>query len=255
MAVAKSTSDSESSGNEERERLREAVWDVAPQQVAACLESSDGNISKSKLPSAVSSIRRKVSDHEQNQNELQTTPEFRAHVAKKLRSILDSSITISEPMLGCVQTCTKALEADDDSFRLFSSSIPGADEKAEPSPLQKKQPQHSSSSETDEDQEWQRCQEAAVSAADILKRSGLQASFLELSNDRTGQTTESHQKKKKKKRKKKTKVKQESDNEKVIIEKPHKRVSVWTEEPSYLNGAHERETHVTTEDSGLSKEE
>nr|XP_056715011.1 protein CUSTOS [Euleptes europaea] len=244
MAAGTGASNSGSSGEEEWERFREAIWD---------LKASDGNFSKSKLPSAVSSIRHKVSDRGQDQNELQTTPEFRAHVAKKLGSILDSSITISEHVLGCVQTCTKASETDDDSFRLFSSSIPGASEKPEPSPLQRRQLQHSGSSESDDDQEWQRCQEAAVSAADILKRSGLQAPFPELSNNHSRQTTESHQKKKR--RKKKTKVKEESDSKQGVIEKPHNnKVSVWTEEPSCLTGAHEREQHVSTEDNGLSKE-
>jgi hypothetical protein len=33
--------------------------------------------------------RLKVDEHDQDGNELQTTPEFRAHVAKKLRALLD----------------------------------------------------------------------------------------------------------------------------------------------------------------------
>lgn len=33
--------------------------------------------------------RHRVDDHEQDGNELQTTPEFRAHVAKKLGALLD----------------------------------------------------------------------------------------------------------------------------------------------------------------------
>lgn len=33
--------------------------------------------------------RQKVDEHEQDGNELQTTPEFRAHVAKKLGALLD----------------------------------------------------------------------------------------------------------------------------------------------------------------------
>ncbi|XP_077165543.1 protein CUSTOS [Paroedura picta] len=253
MAAAVGSSDSESTDDEARERLREAVWHSGPQRAAASREPSDGNISKSKLPSAVSSIRHKVSDCGPDQNELQTTPEFRAHVAKKLGSILDSSITILEHVSGHVKTCTKALETDDDGFRFFSSSIPGAIEKPEPSALKRRQLQHSSSSETDEDQE-QRCQEVAVSAADILKHSGLQAPLLELSNGHRYGTTESCQKKKKKRRKK-AKVKGESDSEQAIIEKPCKnKVNVWTEKPLYHSGVHKREEHVTTEDSGFSKE-
>ncbi|KAL8180615.1 UNVERIFIED_CONTAM: hypothetical protein K2H54_029711 [Gekko kuhli] len=257
MAAATGSSDSESNGDEEWERFREAVWDAGPLPAAASLKSSDGDFSKSKLPSAVSSIRHKLSNHEQDQNELQTTPEFRAHVAKKLESVLDSSITILEDVLVHVKPSTKASELpekpDDDGFRFFSSSIPGASEKPEPSPLQSRQLQHSSSSETDEDQEWQRCQEAAVSAVDILKQSGLQAPLLELSNGHRCETTESSQKKKR--RRKKANVKEESDSEQGIIEKPHKnKASVWTKKPSCLSGVHKREDHVATEDSGFSKE-
>lgn len=42
MAAATGSSDSESTGDEEWERLREAVWDAGPQRAAASLESSDG---------------------------------------------------------------------------------------------------------------------------------------------------------------------------------------------------------------------
>ncbi|XP_015285065.1 PREDICTED: uncharacterized protein C12orf43 homolog [Gekko japonicus] len=240
MAAATGSSDSESTGDEEWERFREAVWDEGPLVAAASLKSSDGDFSESKMPSVVSSIRHKVSNRGQDQNELQTTPEFRAHVAKKLGSILDSSITILEEVLVHVKTSTKASETDDD----------GASEKPEPSPLQSRQLQHSSSSETDEDQEWQRCQEAVVSAADILKQSGLQAPLLELSNGHKCETTESCQKKKKKRRKK-AKVKEESDSEQGIIEKPRKnKVSVRTEKPSCLSGDKaEQATLVFTEDS------
>lgn len=110
-----------------------------------------------------------------------------------------------------------------------------------------------SSSETDEDQEWQRCQEAAVSAADILKQSGLQAPLPELSNGHRCETTESCQRKK---RRKKPKVKEESDSdEQGILEKPQKnKVSVWTEKPSCLSGVHKSGECVATEDSGFSKE-
>ncbi|XP_054852298.1 protein CUSTOS [Eublepharis macularius] len=253
MAAATGASDSESGGEEERERLREAVWDVAPQRAAADLESSDGNFLKSKLPSTVSSIRYKASDRGSDQNELQTTPEFRAHVAKKLGSILDSYITISEHVSGCAQTCRKASETDDDSFRLFSSSVPGDSEKPEPSPSRRRQLQHSSSSETDEDQEWQRCQEAAVSAADILKQSSLQATLQVPSNGQRCQTAESSQKKKK--RKKKTKVKEECDSERDIIERDHKnKVGVLAEMSPCLSGACEREEHVSVKDNGFSRE-
>lgn len=110
-----------------------------------------------------------------------------------------------------------------------------------------------SSSETDEDQEWQRCQEAAVSAADILKQSALQEPLLELSNGRRCETTESCQKKKR--RRKKAKVKEENNSEQGITEKPRKnKVSACTERPSCLSEVHKRDEHGATEDSGFSKE-
>uniref|UniRef100_A0A2K6GHS8 Protein CUSTOS n=1 Tax=Propithecus coquereli TaxID=379532 RepID=A0A2K6GHS8_PROCO len=114
----------------------------------------------------------KVDEHEQDGNELQTTPEFRAHVAKKLGALLDSVITISEVVKEPRKAEVQKVTSEDDGFRLFFTSVPGGPEKeASPKPRQKRQP--SSSSGEDSDEEWRRCREAAVSASDILQESAL----------------------------------------------------------------------------------
>ncbi|KFO57884.1 Uncharacterized protein C12orf43, partial [Corvus brachyrhynchos] len=107
---------------------------------------------------------------EDGDNELQTTPEFRAHVAKKLGTMLDSFITVLKDSSGPSQTSVAQSDSEDDGFPLFSSSVPGDCGKPEPCPAARRR-RPVSSSDTDNDQEWQRYQEAAVSAADILKQS------------------------------------------------------------------------------------
>ncbi|NXO26293.1 CSTOS protein, partial [Cisticola juncidis] len=116
---------------------------------------------------------REAIGREEGDNELQTTPEFRAHVAKKLGAMLDSFITVLKDSSGPSQTLVAQPDSEDDGFRLFSSSVPGDCGKPEPCPAARRRPV--SSSDTDSDQEWQRCQEAAVSAADILKQSAFPA--------------------------------------------------------------------------------
>ncbi|KFQ18623.1 Uncharacterized protein C12orf43, partial [Merops nubicus] len=114
--------------------------------------------------------RHEVNGHNEDGNELQTTPEFRAHVAKKLGAMLDSFITILKDSSGPSQTCVQQSDSADDGFRLFSSSVPGDCGNSELCPaVRRRRP--SSSSDTDSDQAWQRYQEAAVSATDILKQS------------------------------------------------------------------------------------
>ncbi|XP_047416599.1 protein CUSTOS isoform X2 [Sciurus carolinensis] len=124
-----------------------------------------------KLPASQLSLRHKVDEHEQDGNELQTTPEFRAHIAKKLGALLDSSITISEVVKEPRTAKEHKVASEDDGFRLFFTSIPGGpEEEASPRPHRKRQP---SSSSEDSDEEWQRCQEAAVSASDVLQESAI----------------------------------------------------------------------------------
>lgn len=123
-----------------------------------------------KLPANQPSLRHKVDEHEQDGNELQTTPEFRAHVAKKLGALLDSSITISEIVKEPRKAEVQRGALEDDGFRLFFTSIPGGPEKeTAPQPRQKRLP----SSSSDDGDELQRCREAAVSASDILQESAI----------------------------------------------------------------------------------
>uniref|UniRef100_K7G2E7 Protein CUSTOS n=1 Tax=Pelodiscus sinensis TaxID=13735 RepID=K7G2E7_PELSI len=153
-----------------------------------CSESGFG---KDKLLKVQPSLRQKVNDHDNDGNELQTTPEFRAHVAKKLGAMLDSYITVLEESSDPARTSMQIADSADDDFRLFSSSVPGDCEKSKP-PILARRRRPSSSSELDSDQEWQRGQEAAVSAADILKQNSSQVLKQEC--------TEHKQKKKKKKK-------------------------------------------------------
>ncbi|NWI66392.1 CSTOS protein, partial [Todus mexicanus] len=128
--------------------------------------------------------RREVNGHDEDGNELQTTPEFRAHVAKKLGAMLDSFIAVSKDSSGPSQTSVPQSDSADDGFRLFSSSVPGDCGKSEPCPAARRR-QPSSSSDMDSDQEWQRYREAAVSATDILKQSALPALSQDSSQDQS----------------------------------------------------------------------
>ncbi|NXG41162.1 CSTOS protein, partial [Psilopogon haemacephalus] len=140
--------------------------------------------------------RREVNGHNEDGNELQTTPEFRAHVAKKLGAMLDSFITILKNSSEPSQTSVQESGSADDGFRLFSSSVPGDSGTLQPQPAARRRP--SSSSDTDSDQEWQRFQEAAVTATDILKQSAFPALSQDSSQDHSQGNVEHSQKKKKK---------------------------------------------------------
>ncbi|NWV04824.1 CSTOS protein, partial [Ptilonorhynchus violaceus] len=162
-------SDSDSDG-EAAARFREAAWDYGAQAAAARAEPR-GDVIGLKRDNPCSYFkRREANGCEEGDNELHTTPEFRAHVAKKLGAMLDSFITVLKDSSGPSQTLVPQSDSTDDGFRLFSSSVPGDCGKPEPCPAARRR-QPVSSSDTDSDQEWQRYQEAAVSAADILKQS------------------------------------------------------------------------------------
>ncbi|XP_045880404.1 protein CUSTOS isoform X2 [Meles meles] len=168
------SSNSSSSGSdaEELARCREAAmpaWGLEQRQRGP--EKSRAGAGNNQGPATQPSLRHRVDDHEQDGNELQTTPEFRAHVAKKLGALLDSSITISEVVEEPAKAEVQQVPAEDDGFRLFFTSIPGGSEKkAAPHPGQKRL--RSGSSE-DSEEEWRRCREAAVSASDILQESAI----------------------------------------------------------------------------------
>lgn len=186
---------SSSSDAEELARCREAAmpaWGL--EQRPRGPEKPRADAANNQLPATQPSLRHKVDEHDQDGNELQTTPEFRAHVAKKLGALLDSSITISEVVKEPRKAEVQRVAPEDDGFRLFFTSIPGGPEKrAAPQPRRKRSP--SSSSSEDSDEEWQRCQEAAVSASDILQESAIHSPV----------RVETEEKKKKRKLKKKAK--------------------------------------------------
>ncbi|KAF6080624.1 hypothetical protein HJG60_001656 [Phyllostomus discolor] len=198
--------ESSSSGSdvEELARCREAAmpaWGL--QQLPRGPEKKRTDAVNSQLPSTQPSLRQKVDEHEQDGNELQTTPEFRAHVAKKLGALLDSSITISEAVKEPTKAEARKVPPEDDGFRLFFTSIPeGPEEKAAPQPRRKRLPSSSSSSSSeDSDEERQRCREAAVSASDILRQSAIH-----------GPVTVEKEAKKKKSSKKKAKKEASADS-------------------------------------------
>uniref|UniRef100_A0A2K5S6P8 Protein CUSTOS n=2 Tax=Cebus imitator TaxID=2715852 RepID=A0A2K5S6P8_CEBIM len=146
------------------------------------------------LSTSQPSLRPKMGEHEQDGNELQTTPEFRAHVAKKLGALLDSFITVSEVAKEPTKAQVQKVASEDDGFRFFFTSVPGGRKKEEsPQPRRKRPP---SSSSEDSDEEWRRCREAAVSAWDILQESAIHGAG----------TVEKEAKKKRKSKKKAKKV-------------------------------------------------
>ncbi|XP_038647468.1 protein CUSTOS [Scyliorhinus canicula] len=200
MAAALScvTSDSDSDNVEELSRLKEASWDISnfsSHKARAGTSEDEKHISVLTRPS----LRQKVDEHQNDGNELQTTPEFRCHVAKRLGELLDSIITVdnSEPFP------QHQGEDDGEGFRLFSTSVPEDHGNIESSSPVKWKPPPSSS---DSDSEWERLKEAAVSSSDILQQSSLLSTQSE--TNQTKDLTEAEdegkgKKKKKKKRKRK----------------------------------------------------
>ncbi|KAL1765829.1 hypothetical protein HispidOSU_025128 [Sigmodon hispidus] len=177
VAHSGTMSDSEScsssnSDAEELARCREAAmpaWglELRPQEA----EKPRADAAGKRVPASQPSLRREVNQHSEDGNELQTTPEFRAHVAKKLGAMLDSSITISEVWKKPSKAEAQQEAGEEDGFRLFFTSIPGSREKeTPPKPCRKRQP---ASSSEDSEEERLRCREAAVSASDILQESAI----------------------------------------------------------------------------------
>ncbi|XP_069353131.1 protein CUSTOS isoform X3 [Eulemur rufifrons] len=162
MSDSENSSGSSSSDAGELARCREAAmpaWGL--EQRPRGPEKPRAGAANNQMPTAHPSLRHKVDEHEQDGNELQTTPEFRAHVAKKLGALLDSVITISEVVKEPRKAEVQKVASEDD----------GPEKEASPKPRRKRQP--SSSSSEDSDEEWRRCREAAVSASDILQESAL----------------------------------------------------------------------------------
>ncbi|XP_062038130.1 protein CUSTOS [Lepus europaeus] len=173
-APSGATSDSESSSSsdaEELARCREAAmpaWGLEQRPRGA--EKPRADAANTPLPASQPSLRHRVDEHEQDGNELQTTPEFRAHVAKKLGALLDSAITIWEAGKEPGKAGLPKEASEDDGFRLFFTSIPGdPGQEAGPQPRRKRQP----SSSSEDSDAWRRCREAAVSASDVLQESAI----------------------------------------------------------------------------------
>ncbi|XP_040433491.1 protein CUSTOS isoform X2 [Cygnus olor] len=226
-------SDSDS-GGEAAARFREAAWDCV-KQAAVGAEPRGGGFKKDRLQSAQPSLRREVNGHDEDGNELQTTPEFRAHVAKKLGAMLDSFITVLKDSSGPSQTYVQQPDGGDD----------GDCEKSECSRASRRR-QPSSSSDLDSDQEWQRYQEAAVSAADILKQSTFPALSQDSSQNPSQGYVEHSQKKKKKK-----KIKGENKTEKKLIDSAE--CDQVSKDLPHLsaNGQHKRQDSNHTENTVL----
>ncbi|CAN8193084.1 unnamed protein product [Coccothraustes coccothraustes] len=254
-----SGSDSDS-GGEAAARFREAAWDC-PALAAARPEPRSGErrrtgwvllprcgmlLASKEIILVLISNGREAIGHQEGDNELQTTPEFRAHVAKKLGTMLDSFITVLKDSSGPSQTSLAQSDSEDDGFRLFSSSVPGACGEPEPCPAARRR-RPVSSSDTDSDQEWQRCREAAVSAADILKQSAFPALSQGSSQDQSQGCVEPSQKKKKKK-----KIRRENNNEEKIID-PAECDQICKDLPRLVsaNGQQERQNSNHRENSVL----
>ncbi|XP_036434119.1 protein CUSTOS isoform X2 [Colossoma macropomum] len=197
MCAAEAESSS-SSEDEDTEKFREAVWSGA--------HSSNTDVEKN----GAQSKRMDPSRHEEDGNELQLTPEFKSHVAKKLGAILDSCISevSSKPPEPKPDSCENGDDDDDDDddegFRLFSTSLPGNWRKEPTPPPAPKRPPAPSSSDSDSEME-SRFREAAVSVLDLIPPS------TEKSKEKEGMNSggvdegskESAELKKKKKKKKK----------------------------------------------------
>ncbi|XP_078277577.1 protein CUSTOS [Rhinoraja longicauda] len=212
MAAAVEARSSDSDSAEEWSRLREAAWDLGSQRTTAGT-SEDKTTSVSIKPS----LRQNRDNQQHDRNELQTTPEFRSHVAKRLGFLLDGIIAVdnSGPLLK-----QPAEDSDDEGFRLFTASIPESHRKVEPSSPVKWKPPPSSS---DSDSEWERLKEAVVSGDDLLRQSSIVSNQPE-TNQEEG-PVENKDKGKKKKRKKRKLAIEGGDNGKEDEEAVSKRKS------------------------------
>ncbi|XP_038857735.1 protein CUSTOS-like isoform X1 [Salvelinus namaycush] len=154
-----------SSEDEDLEHFKEAAWSFgtygtngthnANPAVTAVVLDGVSNVKQSR--------RVAVSKHEHDGNELQTTPEFRAHVAKKLGAMLDSCISVISAETS--RPCTESTKCED-GFRLFTTSVPGEFTIDPPPPPVRRRP-IPSSSDSDSEMEM-RLREAAVSVTDLL---------------------------------------------------------------------------------------
>ncbi|KAM4707776.1 protein CUSTOS [Discoglossus pictus] len=185
--------DSDSDSSEDQERFREAAWEPPSQARGAA------KILKTDVPSTLPSSRVRPDCHEHDGNELQTTPEFRSHVAKKLAAILDSCIKESSGGNSLQRQPVIAPDTEDEGFRLFCTSVPGDTGTVTKPPCSRRKVESSCSEDSEE--ETLRFREAAVSAADILKHSALHCPQKEHCENAPDDQPPKKKKKKKKKKK------------------------------------------------------
>ncbi|XP_055511249.1 protein CUSTOS isoform X1 [Leucoraja erinacea] len=192
MAAAVEARSSDSDNAEEWSRLREAAWDLGSQRTIA-----GTNEDKTTSVSIKPSLRQKGDNQQHDKNELQTTPEFRSHVAKKLGVLLDGIIAVDNS--GPLLKQPAEDNGDDEGFRLFTTSIPEDHRKVEPSsPVKWKPPPSSSES----DSEWDRLKEAVVSGDDLLWQSSIVSNQPETNQEEGPAENKGNWKKKKRKKRK-----------------------------------------------------
>ncbi|XP_062310548.1 protein CUSTOS isoform X1 [Osmerus eperlanus] len=183
-----------SSEDEDLEKFKEAAWTFQT-------GGTNGTNSSGGKSDEMQSRRVIVSQHEHDGNELQTSPEFREHVAKKLGSMLDRCISeISVETISHTDACESNEEVLE-GFRLFTTSIPGQEMDEQPPVRRRPIP---SSSDSDSEMEM-RLREAAVPVTDFFPPSSLSAGFASAlpessSSLLTIQATCTKKKKKKKKK-------------------------------------------------------
>uniref|UniRef100_G1PCZ0 Protein CUSTOS n=1 Tax=Myotis lucifugus TaxID=59463 RepID=G1PCZ0_MYOLU len=203
-----SMSDEESSSGgsdaEELARCREAAvpaWGVGQRPRGP--EKKRAGAKESPASTNCPSLRPLVVQDHQGMSAWWTTDNVTGHVsgcAGLDPFLIDSSITISEAVKEPTKAEVQKATPEDDGFRLFFTSVPeGPEETAAPQPRRKRLPSRSSSEDSDE--EWQRCQEAAVSASAILQESAIHG------------PVEVEKEAKKKKRKLKKKAKKEASTD------------------------------------------
>ncbi|KAL0979511.1 hypothetical protein UPYG_G00186010 [Umbra pygmaea] len=141
-AVVGTVAGDSSSEDEDLQKFKEAAWsfDTCGNNGTHSTYTEDAENKPSR--------RLAVSKHEHDGNELQTTPEFRTHVANKLGAILDSCISVISAETSKPAPCTAKCE--DEGFKLFTTSVPG-DFTIEPppAPLRRRPILVSSDSDTD----------------------------------------------------------------------------------------------------------
>ncbi|XP_064620613.1 protein CUSTOS-like [Lineus longissimus] len=171
-------SDSDSSNAEENYRLKEAAVDVVPNMLTFEAARQSSNIHAQQHGTLPPSLRTTSVEVNEDPHDLNTTPEFRAHVAKKLTQILDKSVDVIQTVgvsLGRTseseQSCSKSSESESPGVKLFATSNQTvAAVFASEIPAKRKLKRPPSSSDSNSDEEMAKFASAAVSGKDILKQ-------------------------------------------------------------------------------------